>query len=87
MVPVRACVRPYVQNFFTATPYSLLGGIDSKLQGLRTTIDAYLSGNNEWLRLLSTENHLPLTVASSRPTRVVYACLAHTHTLSYLAVA
>ena len=85
MVPVYAYVRSCVQKFLSATPHSLLGGIDSNFQELRTTTDAYLSRKNEWLRFLSTENHLPLTVASSRPTRAVYGCLAYT--LSYLAVA
>ena len=32
MAPVRACIRPYVQNFFTVTPHSLLGGIDSNFK-------------------------------------------------------
>ena len=58
MAPARTCVRPYVQNFFTATPHSILGGIDSNFQELITIADAYLSGKNEWLRI-ATENHLP----------------------------
>ena len=74
MTPVHACLQ---KNFLTSTPHSLLGGIVSNVQGLRTTTDAYLWGKNEWYRILSTENHLFLTVVSSRPTRVVYGCLAY----------
>ena len=31
MTLVRACVRPYVHIFLTATPHSLFGGIDSNI--------------------------------------------------------
>ena len=79
MAPFRECVLPYVQNFLTSTLHSLLGGIDSNFQGLRTTA-AYFCGKNEWLRFPTS-----LTVVSSRTTGVVYGCLAYT--LSYLAVA
>ena len=42
MAPVRACVRPYMQNFLTATPDSVLGGIVSNFQGLQELLPMHI---------------------------------------------
>ena len=81
MSPVRVCVRPYMHNFLTASPHSLLGGIDSKFQGLRSITDAFLSGKNEWLRQIFIDRE---SLASHRCESEAYqgsVCMVvwHTH--------